>query len=351
MSDMKRPTRSATKSTGTACILDFCSWRPPKLLFPLSCPVHQACLQSHQTSRQKLYQSQPGHVKMSQRPACFSHIHATSNRLTTIPSRWILFTLPLYLLCLYATTEIERNISRSHDAQATNFTRRLPDKSPQYNLTQLGDFLDSANSVGRWYYGAYLLMEIPSLICWTVLLTMTISAIALPLAAAEGRILGNFEANKSKDKRVEAFTQIDPASIASSPFLPTLLNILPVLISALDIAENGLLFLAMMMFDPTVAAKGLGSVAQIAVNVTRFKWILSRLFIVFAIITIIAGWLRVFTFRLKTGEPLFGRSPSFIPIQPGSRPRGLSPAGMVSNTTWKPPADGRVNNKKKKHRK
>ncbi|TPX58758.1 hypothetical protein SpCBS45565_g07924 [Spizellomyces sp. 'palustris'] len=294
-----------------------------------------------------------------------SRLYSLSQQLTALPPR-VLLILPVYAACLYATSLIERRIGATNphgDESLEHVPLRLPDTLTNYESRDLANFLSRIGSTSRWWYMCYLILELPSLLMWTVLVIMPISAITGPLVAAEQRLIAPLVVLRNDASALREEEEVDkhpdgtshtPSS--TNPFPATLLNLVPFLILFCEVVENLILIIAVSGFDAPLAGwprdRVIFSIASHAAPPsTRIKWTVTRLSFTLILVTLLAGWARVYITRLKIGEPVLGEGPTFPPLRPGSEklPRGLTPASMVSAKTWKP-ADQRVNNKKKKRR-
>ncbi|KAI8918633.1 hypothetical protein DFJ77DRAFT_304568 [Powellomyces hirtus] len=300
-------------------------------------------------------------------PKPLSPIHRLSTEITNFlknfspgSPRFGLLIL-LYSVCVFSISAVEKRIFTHVPDTTTPVDMRLPAIRATYSLPELADFLDRIGARGRAWFAGYLLLEIPSLIVWTVFAALIVSAITIPLVNAEQELNQPGETTqpvKPDGAQTESFTQsqkTDPAPEPSMPMLPaTLLNTLPLLFALFQLVETTFLLLSIQQYSVLGWSPDslLTLVVALTPGITKWKWIATRLLGVFTIITIVTGWARVFITRMRMGKPLLGPpTPKFVPptMPPGTRlvPRGLTPASMISEKTWKPEG-GRKNNKKKK---
>ncbi|KAJ3148204.1 hypothetical protein HDU86_007552 [Geranomyces michiganensis] len=307
-------------------------------------------------------------------------LHTLSDRLVSFSPRTLRFGLAilLYSLSLALLGFLERR------ALALSPEQKLPSARKAYSSQDLTTFYDAIGPAGRKWYAAYLVLEIPSLVVWTLFAALIVSAFTTRLVFAENELEEALEkkANNSleeKEKTAAAFgaEAATPAAAVQEP-LPlaprspppsppprllhaTLLNTIPVIFAAHQLLESLLLLSSLALHPPPTES----SITLPTHRVSHVKWLVARLGTTLTIATIVSGWARVFATRARLGLPLWPkRKPDYDPrsgIPPqmpkGARlvPRGLTPASMIGEETWSK-EDGagagasqrRVNNKKKR---
>ncbi|KAJ3148397.1 hypothetical protein HDU89_004727 [Geranomyces variabilis] len=316
-------------------------------------------------------------------------LHALSNRLVSFSPRTLRFGLAilLYSLSLLLLGVLERR------TLALAPEEKLPSARKTYSSQDLGAFYDAIGPAGRRWYAAYLVLELPSLAVWTLFAALIVSAFTTRLVFAENELeetveggKANKETKKEDGDRAGASTTgvaSPPAVQESLPLAPrpppppaktrllhaTLLNTIPVMFAGLQIIESLLLLSALAIHPHSTftmdAAAAAGSITlPAAYHASHAKWLVARLGTTLTLATVISGWARVLATRARLGLPLSPErkadDPRYLPPQmpKGARlvPRGLTPASMIGEETWKrngPGAgggagQGMVNNKKKR---
>ncbi|KAJ3182021.1 hypothetical protein HDU87_000361 [Geranomyces variabilis] len=323
-------------------------------------------------------------------------LHALSDRLVSFSPRTLRFGLAilLYTLSLVLLGFLERR------ALVLAPEAKLPSARKTYSSQDLNAFYDAIGPAGRRWYAAYLVLEIPSLAVWTLFAALIISAFTTRLVFAENELEEALKGGKAKKETkredgahraaaVGAATTAagagpppavqEPLPLAPRPSLPppetrllhaTLLNTVPVIFAALQVIETFLLLSALSVHahstttSTAAAAASSSTFLPAAHHASHAKWLVARLGTTLTLATVISGWARVLATRARLGLPLWPErkadDPRYLPPQmpKGARlvPRGLTPASMIGEETWKKggagdgggAGQGRANNKKKR---
>ncbi|KAJ3012048.1 hypothetical protein HKX48_006517 [Thoreauomyces humboldtii] len=286
-------------------------------------------------------------------------------------SREFGFLILLYTIGLMTLSWAEGKVHASFPTTTPDHLRSLPGARPVYTFSDLGAHFDHSGSTGRRWTAFCFLLELPVQFAWTVFTSMLVSGLCLPLVYAEDTV---HDEGKEVAKKPTLDTARPDAPLPTKPAadLPTLplpsvptaeqdvmpdrtwsavlLNTLPVFVLVVQWLENILLTASISLYDPDLpgwpAESALTPVIAVVPRVGVARRTLTRICTTLTVMTVLVGWIKVLLIRKHLGNPLLGPPrPEMMPptMPPGARlvPRGLTPASMIGDQTWKPAEKGR----------
>ncbi|KAJ3052366.1 hypothetical protein HK097_006461 [Rhizophlyctis rosea] len=257
-----------------------------------------------------------------------------SARLSNIPRKAFFIILPAYLALYYHVSSIQSEV----DVLQKNYDYKAPE-----DATTLEGFLGRLGADGRSLYHSLLIKEFPAVALMALLVTMTISAITVPLV----------------DSEAELANQTLPPPGVRRPmypggFPPTLINLLPIPGFILSVIYNIFLMNVINEFDASTG-RSTSTRVETAMNLGLFRSNMIQFVLLLAGMAVASGWGRVISHRLKVGRPVLGGKGKEGEEGAGAagadgRPPipGLSRVGDLSQKTWKQMRDERTQLKKNK---
>ncbi|KAI9008169.1 hypothetical protein BC832DRAFT_553278 [Gaertneriomyces semiglobifer] len=270
------------------------------------------------------------------------------------------FLLQLLVLPLYY---VSHRLSSSYEAPLLSLTSLpLPTNAPSPTPSSLSEYLASLPSPTP--YMAFLLAKLPAVVVTTYLLYFLINALSTSLYGAEEELMHlarqELQAQSSTADTTEKTKIEKELQERSHPIDVRYFRFVPGALLALELTESVLHGVASWGYDKATneiwgSNSSTSSFLRVTAGVSTLHHRLTRLIIVFGVVTLAVGWMRVWVMRMKVGEKR--GTDKVADAKPmgglGQRkpPPGLTRAGMISDETWRAQngENGeRINRKKKK---